>query len=109
MRSPSIAVTHRPGLRVRGFEPDDEPAVLDLLRTSFPEWPREMTVADTSAFFRWKHASCPFGPSTMYVAGVGGVVAGCEARLPWRFRAGADVLTASRGTDLAVHPAHRGL
>ncbi|MCW3028360.1 MAG: family N-acetyltransferase [Solirubrobacterales bacterium] len=102
-------VTRRRALEVRGFEPDDEPAVLELLRTSFGEWPREMSAADPSEFFRWKHAGCPFGPSTMYVADVAGAIVGFEARLPWRMEVGAEVLTASRGTDLAVHPAHRGL
>jgi GNAT superfamily N-acetyltransferase len=102
-------VTPRRGVQVRSFQPGDEPAVLELLRTSFGEWPREMTAADPSEFFRWKHAGCPFGPSTMYVAEVGSEIVGFEARLPWRFTAGAEVLLASRGTDLAVHPAHRGL
>jgi GNAT superfamily N-acetyltransferase len=109
MTTDTHPITDRSGLGVRGFEPGDEPAVLELLRTAFGEWPREVTAADPSEFFRWKHAGCPFGPSTMYVAEVAGEIVGFEARLPWRFRVGAEVLTASRGTDLAVHPAHRGL
>jgi GNAT superfamily N-acetyltransferase len=95
-------------LAVRGFEPEDEPSVLELLEASFGEWPRELTSARPSEFFRWKHESCPFGASMMYVAEVRGDIVGFEARLPWRLRAGADVLMASRGTDLVVHPAHRG-
>ena len=102
-------LTRRQGVMVRSFEPQDEFHVLELLQASFREWPREMTVAHPSEFFRWKHASCPFGPSTMYVAEADDVIVGFEARLPWRFRAGAHVLVASRGTDLVVHPAHRGL
>jgi GNAT superfamily N-acetyltransferase len=44
----------------------------------------------------------------MYVAEADGRVVGFEARLPWRFSAGDEVLHASRGTDLAVHPTYRG-
>ncbi|HEV7586048.1 MAG TPA: GNAT family N-acetyltransferase [Solirubrobacteraceae bacterium] len=102
------AATDREGMVLRDFESEDEPAVLELLQISFGEWPREMTAADPAEFFRWKHLSCPFGHSTMYVAETGGRVVGFEARLPWRFTAGGDVLHASRGTDLAVHPSHRG-
>jgi GNAT superfamily N-acetyltransferase len=51
---------------------------------------------------------CPFGSSTMYVAAADGLVVGFEARLPWRFGAGDEVLLASRGTDLAVDRSHRG-
>jgi GNAT superfamily N-acetyltransferase len=100
--------TDRQGLAVRDFQPEDEAAVVELLQSSFPEWPREMTSADAAEFFRWKHLDCPFGRSTMYVAEVDGRVVGFEGRLPWRFSAGREVLLASRGTDLAVHPSHRG-
>ncbi len=102
------AVADRAALVVRSFEPEDEPAVLELLQMSFGEWPREMAAADPAEFFRWKHLDCPFGSSTMYVAEAGGRVIGFEARLPWRFAAGGETLLASRGTDLAVHPSHRG-
>jgi GNAT superfamily N-acetyltransferase len=105
--------THLPSERrgsvVRNFEPGDETAVIELLRTAFPEWPREMTDPDPGQFFRWKHMDCPVGGSTMYVAEADGRVVGFEARLPWRFGAGGEVLLASRGTDLAVHPSHRGM
>jgi GNAT superfamily N-acetyltransferase len=108
MIAPVSTATERSGPIVRDFELEDEPAVLELLQTSFGEWPREMTAADPAEFFRWKHLSCPFGASKMYVAEAAGRVVGFEARLPWRFTAGGEVLHASRGTDLAVHPSHRG-
>jgi GNAT superfamily N-acetyltransferase len=100
--------TARKGLVVRDFHPDDESDVLELLRSSFGEWPREMSCADPGEFFRWKHVDCPFGGSAMYVAEVDGLVVGFEGRLPWRFLAGGETLLASRGTDLAVHPSYRG-
>jgi GNAT superfamily N-acetyltransferase len=93
---------------VRGFEAQDTPAVLDLLLTAFGRWPGEIRAVEPSEFFRWKHFLCPFGASSMYVAESDGVIVGFEARLPWCFTAGVKLLTASRGTDLAVHPAHRG-
>ncbi|HEX4189049.1 MAG TPA: GNAT family N-acetyltransferase [Solirubrobacteraceae bacterium] len=100
--------TERQGLVVRDFEPEDEPAVLEILQLAFREWPREMASADPGEFFRWKHLECPFGASAMYVAEVDGRVVGFEGRIPWRFVAGAGTLLASRGTDLAVHPSYQG-
>jgi GNAT superfamily N-acetyltransferase len=96
----------RDAITVRAFDAQDEPAVLELLQMTFGRWPSIDDITP-SAFFRWKHAACPFGPSSMLIAEIGGVIVGFQAYMPWRFHAGGRTIAAVRGVDLAVDPSYR--
>ncbi|HEY4450167.1 MAG TPA: GNAT family N-acetyltransferase [Solirubrobacteraceae bacterium] len=93
-------------ISIRPFADRDEAAVLELLRASFEEWPREVKAAPQE-FFRWKHLQCPFGPSIKVVAEAEGAVVGFEGHLPWKLKVGRQTLQSSRGTDLCVHSSYR--
>src|SRR3977135_2805149 len=95
------------GVEVRAFATEDEPAVLEVLRAAFGEWPRGIHGATPSEFFRWKHMESPFGPSSLLVAEADGAVIGLLAYMRWRFRAGEQTLEPMRGVDFALHPDHR--
>jgi ribosomal protein S18 acetylase RimI-like enzyme len=81
----------------------DEPAVLTLLADAFGRWPTALDI-EPGAFFRWKHTTSPFGPSTMLVAKVDGQAAGFLALMPWRLRFADAVHETVRGVDIAVAP-----
>ena len=96
----------RDAITVRAFDAQDEPAVLELLQMGFGRWP-SIDGITPSAFFRWKHAACPFGPSGMVIAEIGDVIVGFHAYMPWRFQAGGRTIAAVRAVDLAVDPSYR--
>ncbi len=105
---PAMRTTaHDDAVKVRPFEAEDEPQVLDVLKAAFGAWPGEIERGAPAEFFRWKHMASPFGPSVLMVAETDGEVIGFYAYMAWRFRAQVGVLTTMRGVDLAVHPAHR--
>jgi hypothetical protein len=93
---------------VRDFEMEDEAGVLEVLRTAFSAWPREIDSVTPTEFFHWKHMASPFGQSLMRVAVAGGAVVGFGAYMPWRLRAHGKALSALRGVDFAVDPLYRG-
>ena len=94
-------------VEVRAFVPGDEPAVLEVLRAAFGEWPRGIEGVTPSEFFRWKHIEGPYGPSSVLVAEADGEIIGLLAYMRWRFRAGEQMLETMRGVDFAVHPDRR--
>jgi GNAT superfamily N-acetyltransferase len=95
-------------ISVREFEMEDEAGVLEVLRTAFSAWPREIESVTPTEFFHWKHMASPFGQSLMRVAVADGTVVGFGAYMPWRLRAHGRALSALRGVDFAVHPLYRG-
>ncbi|HEX2030307.1 MAG TPA: GNAT family N-acetyltransferase [Actinomycetota bacterium] len=92
-------------ISVRPFRPEDEPAVLELLRASLGGGP---TGQRSEAFFRWKHVHNPFGRSFMLVAESGGSVIGLRAFMRWRFEGEAGTVRAVRAVDTATHPDFQG-
>jgi hypothetical protein len=100
-------VAQRNDVEVRAFEPRDERAVLDLLQAAFTVWPAEIESITPAEFFRWKHASSPWGRSSLFVVKTDGKVVAFAGYMPWRFTARRAVITAARGVDFAVHPDYR--
>ena len=92
-------------LEFRPARPEDEPAVLALLRDTMG-WAADGT---DQAFFWWKHRDNPFGRSPAWVAMDGARVAGYRTLLRWRFitPAGKPV-SAVRAVDTATDPEYRG-
>jgi GNAT superfamily N-acetyltransferase len=88
-------------IRVRPYGHADEPAVLELLRTTLGAGPGGWRSPE---FFRWKHGRNPFGWSFMLVAEVDEQIVGFRAFMRWRFSAGDRVVRAVRAVDTATHP-----
>jgi GNAT superfamily N-acetyltransferase len=92
-------------LDIRPFQPDDLPAVLDLLRASLGE---TTALQRTPELFEWKHIINPFGRSLMLVATDGDVIAGFRAFMRWELeRPNGPTLRCVRAVDTATHPDYR--
>ena len=92
-------------LEFRPARPDDEPAILALLRATIG-WAADGTDQE---FFWWKHRDNPFGTSPAWVAMDGGRVAGYRTLLRWRFiTAEGKPVSVVRAVDTATDPAYRG-
>ncbi len=92
------------GVEIRPANPDDRPAIVDLLARSLgadgdPRYP------DLVA---WKHDRNPFGPSPMWVAVESGRLLAVRAFLRWEFVRGGRVVRAVRAVDTATDPEARG-
>lgn len=94
------------GLAIRDYRPEDEARVLAILQDAFASWPPDLRVSP-SAFFRWKHALSPFGPSRMLAAEADGAVVGFWAFMPWLVGFEGATLKTVRSGDLAVDRAYR--
>jgi predicted N-acetyltransferase YhbS len=92
-------------IEIRAAEPSDRAAVLALLAASLG-----VSVDDRyKAFFDWKHAQNPFGPSPAWVAVDGAEIVGFRTFMRWEHRAPTgEVLPAVRAVDTATHPSHQG-
>jgi predicted N-acetyltransferase YhbS len=92
-------------MEIRAAEPSDRAAVLALLAASLG-----VSVDDRyEAFFDWKHAQNPFGPSPAWVAADGGEIVGFRTFMRWEHRAPTgEVLPAVRAVDTATNPSHQG-
>jgi GNAT superfamily N-acetyltransferase len=91
-----------PGVTVRESQRQDEPRVIELLRTTFGRWPPEIDSMTPPEFFHWKHRSGPFGASRLFLSELEGELVGVVAYMPWQFLADGQTLTAMRGVDFAV-------
>jgi GNAT superfamily N-acetyltransferase len=100
-----VTTDRKSSLEVRSFTMEDEPEVLDLLRSALGDGP---TGERSSRFFRWKHLQNPFGSSLMLVAEERGRILGLRAFMRWRFCAGARMLNAVRAVDTATLPEAQG-
>jgi GNAT superfamily N-acetyltransferase len=98
-------LTDRRPIEVRAAGPSDRAAVLDLMAASLG-WSSD---DHHEAFFDWKHAQNPFGPSPGWVAVDGGEVVGFRTFLRWEHRTPEGwVLPAVRAVDTATRPSHQG-
>ncbi len=91
-------------MRFRNAGPEDQAAIIDLLRLSLGEGSTEKS----EAFWRWKHVDNPFGPSPVLVAEDGGRIAGVRAFMRWTWQSRERSYRALRAVDTATHPDYRG-
>jgi hypothetical protein len=107
-----VTAVERPPLQSRAATPDDDPAVLDLLRTSLGWRPED----DDESLFVWKHRDNAFGRSPSWVAVSEGAIVGYRTFMRWEFLDDAEpgkqgagrVVTAVRAVDTVTHPDFRG-
>ena len=91
--------------RIRPFQAEDRPAVLELLRQALGETELLKRTAD---LFAWKHLDNPFGPSLMLVAEDGDGLMGFRALMRWELStADGNRLRCMRAVDTATHPRAR--
>ena len=89
----------------RGYQPEDEKEVLELLKLSLGESP---VLQRTPDLWQWKHENNSFGPSYVRVAcNEAGLLVGMRAFMQWEFRVGSRTLRAVRAVDTATHPDYR--
>ena len=93
-----------PELTIRRALPQDRQPILDLVTLCLGPG----SVPRTAAFWDWKHARNPFGPSPILVAEAEGRLVGLRAFLRWRWRSGRAEVPAVRAVDTATHPDWRG-
>ena len=68
-------------LTVRNYQPEDEEAVIELLKMSLGDSSVNLR---TSEFWHWKHIDNPFGPSFVRVScDEDGQIAGLRAFMQW--------------------------
>ena len=92
-------------LEVRSAHPEDEAAVIELLRASLGWRPGD----PNEEFFRWKHRDNPFGESPAWVALHQGRVVGYRTFLRWEFvDLEGRVVRGVRAVDTATDPAYQG-
>lgn len=91
-------------LAITRAEPGHEAEILALARRALG-WTTDPRFDD---LYRWKHDENPNGPSPRWVALADGEVVGFRVLLPWRFRRGAETVTAVRAVDTATDPDHQG-
>jgi GNAT superfamily N-acetyltransferase len=89
----------------RGYRPEDEAKVLELLKLSLGE---STVLQRTPALWQWKHQNNPFGPSYVRVAcDAGGLLVGMRAFMQWEFQLMGQPVRAVRAVDTATHPDYR--
>ena len=88
-------------IEVRPYHDADEPAILELLRTTLGSGPGGWR---SPGFFRWKHERNTFGRSFMLVAEADDRIVGLRAFMRWRFESGDRIIRAVRAVDTATHP-----
>jgi predicted N-acetyltransferase YhbS len=87
---------------IRPFQPEDLPAVLQVLRAALGETP---VLKRSPDLWAWKHEINPFGPSLVFVAEVDGQLAGVRAMMRWDLLTPlGDTLRCLRPVDTATHP-----
>jgi GNAT superfamily N-acetyltransferase len=84
--------------------PSDTTAIMDLVRRSLGEG----AIPRSEAYWRWKHADNPFGPSAILLAEDGGTLIGLRAFMRWDWWSGGQRVPAVRAVDTATHPDWRG-
>lgn len=94
--------------RFRPYQKGDEESIVNLLTEVFNGWPNFSIECSSLDHWRWKYLDNPFRKSYVSLALLGTEVIGVNHSFPIKVKIGEDVFRGSFGSDLAVHPDHRG-
>jgi GNAT superfamily N-acetyltransferase len=89
---------------LRAANPDDRPAIIQLLRQSLGE----SSIPKSEALWVWKHELNPFGPSYVMVAEENNTLVGVRAFMQWEWRRDGKIYKSVRAVDTATHPDYQG-
>ncbi|OZC03419.1 GNAT family N-acetyltransferase [Rubricoccus marinus] len=93
------------GLTIRRATPEDEGAIIQLIRESMGP---DDAVEWSAEFWRWKHERNPFGTSPVLVAEDAGRLVGLRTFMRWMWTCEGRPVPAVRAVDTATHPDYRG-
>ncbi|WP_026952855.1 GNAT family N-acetyltransferase [Algoriphagus mannitolivorans] len=91
-------------MEIRKSNPEDIPAIVDLLRLSLGE----SLLPKSIELWNWKHIENPFGPSPVLLATENEQIIGVRSFLRWDFANLETTIKACRAVDTAVHPDFQG-
>jgi GNAT superfamily N-acetyltransferase len=89
---------------IREPNPEDKPAIIQLLQISLGE----TKLKKTQEIWEFKHHKNPFGSSPVFLAEEDAVLVGVRAFMQWRWQLENEVWISYRAVDTATHPKHQG-
>jgi predicted N-acetyltransferase YhbS len=84
--------------------PEDQAAVIDVLRASYGGWHGERS----EAVWQWKFAENPHGEARIWVGDDEGRIAGCYILTPAMLQVAGETVRGAQSVDAAVSPEYRG-
>ena len=94
--------------QVREYQEQDQSQIIQLLTSVFPGWPRIDTPHTPQDYWNWKYTAAPNTENMIAVAEHQDQIIGCLHTIPHRYKGPQGQDKCATGTDLAVHPDHRG-
>lgn len=91
-------------LQIRPALATDTDRILQLVKLSLGEG----SIPRHTAFWTWKHADNPFGPSPVLLAEAEGELVGLRVFMRWTWMSHGTPISAVRAVDTATHPDWRG-
>ena len=89
---------------IRAAQPQDTPAIIEILKKSLGE----SLIPITENLWSWKHEQNPFGKSFVLLALENAELIGVRAFMRWRWQWNGKEFEAIRAVDTATHPDHQG-
>jgi hypothetical protein len=93
---------------IRNYRSDDVQQIVELLRTSFNEWPHFDLDCSPKDHWEWKYQDNPLKTNIVIVAETDNKIVGCDHKLFNKFKIAGKILTCRQGLDSATHPNYRG-
>ncbi|MFP3951995.1 MAG: GNAT family N-acetyltransferase [Candidatus Bathyarchaeia archaeon] len=92
---------------IRLYRPGDEDDIVRLLDLCFEGWPK--IDVNPLEYWRWKYVDSPFWKNDISLGILDGEIIACKHSLYFGLKIGDEVLEATLGSDLAVHPDYRNM
>lgn len=92
----------------RPYQKGDEESIVALLAEVFNGWPNFSIGCSSEEHWKWKYLENPFKKSYISLALVGDEIIGVNHSFPIKIKIEEEIIMGSFGSDLAVHPKHRG-
>ena len=93
---------------IRPYKHGDEENIVDLLNLVFHEWPHFDLACTSSDHWKWKYLDNPNELKIIAIAELDERIIGCWHRIPQKIKFGDQIIYATQGVDVAVHPDFQG-